>query len=103
MFKVNNLKEKIKRLENALETTRKDLYDYKNDPKRKDDLHISIDRNGQIWLIDAITKRNLLNISFENLKNILKSLTFANIKYYYFKDSRQSIKIAKKIKTTLAN
>ena len=81
-----------------LKNVKKDLLAYKDDPKRKDDLHISIDREGKIWLIDAITRKQLLEITFQNYKDILSSLTFANVKYFFFKDSQKAMQTVKKIK-----
>jgi hypothetical protein len=93
-------KTEIKNLKDALKIAREDLYDYKNNPKRKDDLYISIDKDGEIWLIDAITRKNLIKISFENYQNILASLTFANVRYFFYKDSKKSLQTVRKIRTT---
>jgi len=92
------LEKRLKAIKNMLKNVKKDLLAYKDDPKRKDDLHISIDREGKIWLIDAITRKQLLEITFQNYKDILSSLTFANVKYFFFKDSQKAMQTVKKIK-----
>ena len=100
---INKQKKEIAALKSTLKDTREDLYQYKSDPKRKDDLYISIDKEGKIWLINAMSKKYLLTITKKNLEDILASMTFAKIRYYYVRDSRKSIETVKEIKRVLSN
>ena len=98
--KLMKLQKKIDVLTATLKIVRDELLSYKNEPKRKDDLYISIDKKGQIWLVDAITRVQLIKISFKNFKQILASLTFANVKYFYFPKNAKSAKTLALIRQT---
>ena len=96
---VEKLNKEVMRLKNSLKTTREDLKKYKDDPKRKDDLHIYIDKDGEIWLIDAITRRYLLKISFKSYQDILASLTFAHVRYFFFQGSKKTLRTIQRIRS----
>ena len=91
LVKTDKMKKIIANLKSNLKRIINDLKEYKKDPKRMDSLYLSIDKNGKIWLIDAITGKNLIDITLKNFNDILSSLTYAHIKYYYTKDSKKSL------------